>query len=48
MNFKEAIEDDVKNVFLDIETFGEIHKVHGKEMVICIQDGTEDLAKIKE
>ncbi|MCH5185889.1 MAG: hypothetical protein J1F64_07170 [Oscillospiraceae bacterium] len=39
MTFREAMEDDVKNAFLDIDTFGEIHTVNGEEMVICIQDG---------
>lgn len=39
MNFKEAMEDDIKNVFLDIETFGEPHTVNGKEITVCIQDG---------
>lgn len=39
MNFREAMEDDIKNVFLDIDTFGEVHTVNGKEITVCIQDG---------
>lgn len=40
MTFKELLEQDVKNAFLNLEEFGEIHKVDGKEMVIVI-DGYE-------
>lgn len=38
MTFKELLEQDVKNVFLNPEEFGELHKVDDKEMVILIDD----------
>lgn len=39
MNFKEAIEDDVENVYLDTDTFAEIHKVNGEDMAVFIAEG---------
>lgn len=36
--FKELLEQDVKNVFLNPEEFGEIHKVDDREMVVVIDD----------
>lgn len=37
--FKDMVREDIKNVFLDLEIFGETHMVAGKEMVIVIDDG---------
>lgn len=38
MSFKELLEQDVKNVFLNPEEFGEVHTVNGKEMAIVIDN----------
>lgn len=36
--FKEMVKGDIKDVFLDLEMFGEKHIVAGKEMVIILDD----------
>lgn len=46
MSFKELLEQDVKNVFLNPEEFGELHTVNGKEMVI-IMDNNEQIEREK-
>ena len=38
MGFKELLQQDVKNVFLNPAEFGETHTVNDKEMVIVIDD----------
>lgn len=38
MAFKELLEQDVKNAFLNPKEFGEVHIVEGREMVIVIDD----------
>lgn len=38
MNFKEMVREDIKNIFLDPDVFGESHTVDGKEMVIIIDE----------
>lgn len=38
MGFKELLQQDVKNVFLNPAEFGEAHTVEGREMVIVIDD----------
>jgi hypothetical protein len=37
--FKDMIQEDIKNVFLDLEMFGETHIVAGKERTIILDDG---------
>ncbi len=37
-DFKEMVKEDIKDVFLDLEMFGEQHVVAGKEMVIVLDD----------
>ncbi len=44
--FKELLEQDVKNVFLNLEEFGEVHTVNEKEMVIII-DNNEQIEREK-
>ncbi len=44
--FKELLEQDVKNVFLNPEEFGELHTVNGKEMAIII-DNNEQIEREK-
>lgn len=38
MSFKELLQQDVKNVFLNPEEFGETHMVNGREMIVVIDD----------
>lgn len=38
MDFKEMIMDDIKNIFLNLEEFGEPHIVDGEEMTIIIDE----------
>lgn len=38
MSFKELLQQDAKNVFLNPAEFGETHTVNGKEMVIVIDN----------
>lgn len=38
MSFRDMVADDVKSVFLDLETFGEIHRVEGKDIPIVISN----------
>ncbi len=38
MGFKEMVEKDIKDVFLDIEFFGEKHLIEGGEILIVIDD----------
>lgn len=45
MNFKEIIDKDIKNVFLNIEEFGEIHNVNESQKNILIDN--DELEKIK-
>ena len=51
MGFKDMVEKDIKDVFLDIEFFGEKHLIEGSEILIVIDDdklkekqGGQDLA----
>ena len=37
--FKDMIQEDIKNVFLDLEMFGETHIVAGKDRTIILDDG---------
>ncbi len=37
--FKDMIQEDIKNVFLDLEMFGETHIVAGRERTIILDDG---------
>lgn len=38
MSFKELLQQDVKDVFLNPQEFGETHTVNDKEMVVVIDD----------
>lgn len=38
MSFKELLQQDVKNVFLNPAEFGETHMVNDKEMVVVLDD----------
>lgn len=49
--FKKMLAEDITDVFLDLDFFGEIHRVEGKEIVIVIdsdalkeKQGGQDLA----
>lgn len=37
-SFKDMVREDIKEVFLDLEMFGETHVVAGKEMTIVFDD----------
>lgn len=49
MSFKDMVKRDVKNIFLDLDTFGESHIVDGREMTIIIDENelTEREKKMK-
>ncbi len=36
--FKEMVQADIKEIFLDIEMFGETHTIAGKEMTVIFDD----------
>ena len=38
MDFKELIKDDISNVFLNPEEFGELHTVGNRKMCILVDD----------
>ncbi len=38
MTFKEAIQDDIKGVFLNFEEFGEYHELNGQKTLIVIDE----------
>lgn len=38
MSLKDIIQNDITNVFLNLEDFGELHTVDDKEMTIIIDD----------
>lgn len=51
MGFKTMVEADIKATFLDVETFGELHRIEGKEIPIVLatdelieRQGGQDLA----
>lgn len=47
MSFKEQIEKDLKSVFLNVDEFGELHTIEGKQILVVIDnDVFELLAKI--
>lgn len=47
MSFKEQIARDISNVFLNLDEFGETHRVEDKEITVVIDDDTlEKLAKV--
>lgn len=37
-SFKDMIQEDIKEVFLDLEIFGETHTIAGKEMTVIFDD----------
>jgi len=45
MNFKDILENDIQNIFLNLEEFGETHNLNGTD-VICVTD--EDSFQEKE
>lgn len=49
MTFKEAIQDDIKGVFLNFDEFGEYHKLNGQKTLIIIDENelTEREKKMK-
>ena len=49
MTFKEAIQDDIKGVFLNFEEFGEYHNLNGQKTLIIIDESelTERGKKMK-
>lgn len=38
MGFKEMLFEDIKNIFLNVEEFGEIHTINQKEMLVVIDE----------
>lgn len=49
MTFKETIQHDIKNTFLNFDEFGEIHKLNGHDILIIIDENelTEREKRIK-
>ncbi len=48
MNFKELIAADTKNVFLNLDEFGEWHTLAGKRLICVVDDDlTSDEVKIE-
>lgn len=37
-DFKDMVKEDIKEVFLDLDMFGEKHVIAGKEMVVIFDD----------
>jgi hypothetical protein len=46
MTFKEILEEDVKDVFFNIDEFSEVHTINGKEMPVQF-DSIEQIEKEK-
>ena len=42
MDFKEILQDDINNAFLDSSEFAEVHNVNGQEVNIVIDDNVTD------
>lgn len=42
MNFKDVLKEDVYNVFLDLDEFGEKHTINGKAVTVIIDDDLSD------
>lgn len=38
MGFKDMVREDIKNIFLDTDVFGETHLVDGSEMTVIIDE----------
>jgi hypothetical protein len=38
MSFKEMINEDIKGIFINLEEFGELHIIGGKEMTVIIDE----------
>lgn len=38
MGFKDMVQEDIKNIFLNPEEFGEPHMIDGKEMTIIVDE----------
>ncbi len=38
MSFKDVLADDIKQVFLNFEEFGEIHKINGQDVLLIIDE----------
>ena len=37
-SFKDVLKSDIKQVFLNFEEFGEIHKINGQEVLLIIDE----------
>ena len=44
MNLKEQITADIENVFLNVDEFGEYHRIEGKKVLVIVD--TDKLAEI--
>lgn len=42
MDFKEILQDDINNAFLDSSEFAEVHNLNGQEVNIVIDDNVTD------
>ena len=42
MDFKEILQDDINNAFLDSSEFADVHNVNGQEVNIVIDDNVTD------
>ena len=48
--FKDMVREDIKNIFLDFDLFGEIHRINGNEMLIIVDENelTEREKRIRD
>lgn len=44
--FKDMVREDIRDIFLDLDMFGEKHKLNGKEMLVIV-DGNELIEREK-
>lgn len=47
MNFKECVQDDIKNVFLNIDELAEMHEIDKREMPCIVDDDLLQQQSIK-
>lgn len=46
MSFKEQIQQDLDNVFLNLDDFAEIHRIEGKQIAVVVD--SDQLNKLKQ
>ncbi len=48
--FKDMVQEDIKDIFLDFDMFGEIHKLNHKDVVVIVDENelTEREKRVKD